>query len=61
MQPHPKLIMDTAFEGQFLAQAVQLVQSQGRAIIAGPVSGSSQTLNGQTSMHMPHLVHADES
>ncbi len=33
------------------------MQSSGLAMIAGPDSGSSQTLNGQTSRHIPQRLH----
>ncbi len=61
MHPQPMFKTDIAFPRQFLAHAVQLVQSSGLAIMAGPCSGISQTLNGQTSMHTPHRLHFVES
>lgn len=58
-QIHPQPIFLTAIAAprQFFAQAVQFVQSSLLAIKAGPVSGISQTPNGQTSRHMPQRLH----
>jgi hypothetical protein len=56
MHPHPMFLTDIALPKQFFAQAVQFVQSSGRAISAGPSPGNSQTENGQTSMQIPHRL-----
>ena len=61
MQPQPMFATEIAFPKQFFAHAVQLVQSSALAKTAGPLSGSSHTLNGQTSRQSPHRLHFTES
>ena len=61
MQPHPMLLTVIASPRQFFAHEVQFVQSSGLAMTAGPSTGSSHTLNGQTSIHIPHRLQRAES
>ena len=61
MHPQPIFPILMASPKQFFAHAVQFVQSSGLAMIAGPSTGNSQTLNGQTSRHIPQRVHRAES
>jgi len=61
MHPQPMFVTVMASPRQFFAHDVQFVQSSGLAMTAGPSSGSSQTLNGQTSRHIPQRLHRAES
>jgi hypothetical protein len=61
MQPQPIFLTVMASPRQFFAHDVQFVQSSGLEMTAGPDSGSSHTLNGQTSRHIPHRLHRSGS
>ena len=61
MHPQPMLVTVIASPRQFFAHEVQFVQSSGLAMTAGPSTGSSQTLNGQTSRHIPQRLQRAES
>lgn len=57
IHPQPMFLTVMALPRQFFAQDVQFVQYSLRVMTAGPTSGSSQTLNGQTSRQRPHRLH----
>ena len=61
LHPQPMLLTVIASPRQFFAQEVQFVQSSGLTMTAGPSIGSSQTLNGQTSRHIPQRLQRAES